>query len=186
MRVVLNPSGADLTRGECLEFWTLVDTSITGRSKNPTMIFDFGDVSENSLAFAPETLTIRHNQNGTIDSLFTGRKIQGLDSLNTERDPFSKAFQWPQAGAANLDRVKQALWDGLNGTSQPTPAEQAGGRTAQSARFGDAGPPTAGHVTWTIPTDLPDGTYTYFCRIHPLMRGAFRVETGAAATASTG
>ena len=27
-----------------------------------------------------------------------------------------------------------------------------------------------------LPTDLPDGTYTYFCRIHPLMRGAFRVE----------
>ena len=26
------------------------------------------------------------------------------------------------------------------------------------------------------PSDLPDGTYTYFCRIHPFMRGAFRVD----------
>jgi plastocyanin len=26
-----------------------------------------------------------------------------------------------------------------------------------------------------IPTDLDPGTYTYFCRIHPSMRGAFRV-----------
>ena len=26
------------------------------------------------------------------------------------------------------------------------------------------------------PNDLPTGTYTYFCRIHPFMRGAFRVE----------
>ena len=31
-------------------------------------------------------------------------------------------------------------------------------------------------VTWTIPDDLDPGTYTYFCRIHPMMRGAFRVE----------
>jgi len=29
--------------------------------------------------------------------------------------------------------------------------------------------------TWSTPSDLPVGTYTYFCRIHPFMRGAFRV-----------
>ena len=58
-----------------------------------------------------------------------------------DTDPFSKPFQWPQGGAANLDRIKQALWDGFNGTAQPTPAEQAGGRTAQSARFGGQGLP---------------------------------------------
>ena len=29
--------------------------------------------------------------------------------------------------------------------------------------------------TWTIPNDLPTGTYSYFCRVHPYMRGAFRV-----------
>jgi hypothetical protein len=49
-----------------------------------------------------------------------------------DTDPFSKKFQWPQAGAANLDRIKQALWDAFNGTSQPTVTEQygAGGATA--------------------------------------------------------
>jgi hypothetical protein len=91
MRTVLSPSGIDLTRGEFLEFWTLVD--ITNSTKNPTFIFDFGDVSENSLAFAPETLTINRN-NGTVDSVFTGRKPQGFDTLNTERDAFSKAFNF--------------------------------------------------------------------------------------------
>ncbi len=45
-----------------------------------------------------------------------------------------------------------------------------------SGELGVGGPPTADRTTWTIPTDLPAGTYTYFCRIHPLMRGAFRVE----------
>jgi plastocyanin len=45
-----------------------------------------------------------------------------------------------------------------------------------SGELGAVGPPTAGRVTWSTPTDLPPGTYTYFCRIHPSMRGAFRVE----------
>lgn len=45
-----------------------------------------------------------------------------------------------------------------------------------SGELGTGGPPTANRTTWTIPSNLPAGTYTYFCRIHPLMRGAFRVE----------
>lgn len=48
--------------------------------------------------------------------------------------------------------------------------------TYDSGELGTGGPPTANRTTWTIPADLPAGTYTYFCRIHPLMRGAFRVE----------
>jgi len=41
--------------------------------------------------------------------------------------------------------------------------------------FGVAAPPTVGRTTWSTPADLSVGTHTYFCRIHPLMRGAFRV-----------
>jgi plastocyanin len=29
--------------------------------------------------------------------------------------------------------------------------------------------------TWSVPANLSPGTYTYFCRIHPFMRGSFRV-----------
>jgi plastocyanin len=36
--------------------------------------------------------------------------------------------------------------------------------------------PAANRDTWQTPKDLPSGTYTYFCRIHPFMRGAFRVN----------
>ena len=31
-------------------------------------------------------------------------------------------------------------------------------------------------IDWTTPANLPPGTYTYFCRVHPFMRGAFRVR----------
>ena len=39
-----------------------------------------------------------------------------------------------------------------------------------------AGAPASATDTWKTPEDLPAGTYTYFCRIHPFMRGSFRVE----------
>ena len=34
----------------------------------------------------------------------------------------------------------------------------------------------ANRVDWRTPANLPPGTYTYFCRVHPFMRGAFRVK----------
>jgi hypothetical protein len=33
----------------------------------------------------------------------------------------------------------------------------------------------AQRVTWNTPRSLKPGTYTYFCRVHPFMRGSFRV-----------
>ena len=35
-------------------------------------------------------------------------------------DPISKGLAWPNAGVANLDRIKQAIWDAFGGTAQPT------------------------------------------------------------------
>ena len=34
----------------------------------------------------------------------------------------------------------------------------------------------ANRKTWTTPKGLKRGTYTYFCRVHPFMHGAFEVE----------
>ncbi|MFP5355682.1 MAG: cell surface protein SprA, partial [Gemmatimonadota bacterium] len=80
-------AGIDLSRGELLEFWTLVDTAGVRRQRNPTLVFDFGDVSENSVTFAPESLTV-----SGADSVFRGKRLQGFDRLGSERDPFSRAF----------------------------------------------------------------------------------------------
>jgi hypothetical protein len=80
-------TGVDLTRGEYVEFWTQVDTAATRRLQNPTLILDFGDVSENSVAFAPESLIVVED-----DSVYSGKQIQGWNVLDTERDRFSRAF----------------------------------------------------------------------------------------------
>ena len=43
--------------------------------------------------------------------------------------------------------------------------------------YGPAGlSPAANRLDWSTPPDLGPGTYTYFCRVHAFMRGAFRVE----------
>ena len=80
-------AGIDLSRGEQLEFWTLVDTAGIRRQRNPTLVLDFGDVSENSVTFAPETLSVASG-----DSTYRGKKVQGFNRLGSERDPFSRAF----------------------------------------------------------------------------------------------
>jgi hypothetical protein len=39
---------------------------------------------------------------------------------NEATDPLERGYLWPNAGFANLDRVKQALYDAFEGTPQPT------------------------------------------------------------------
>jgi hypothetical protein len=38
-----------------------------------------------------------------------------------------------------------------------------------------AGLPAVGRLNWSTPANLAPGTYTFFCRIHPFMRGVFRI-----------
>ena len=45
-----------------------------------------------------------------------------------------------------------------------------------SGQLGFGGPPTPNRNTWSTPKQLRPGTYAYFCRIHPAMRGSFRVK----------
>ena len=60
---------------------------------------------------------------------------------------------------------------GLNtGISYPL----ANGAGFDSAQLGPA-TPADGQLTWNTPATLRPGTYTFYCRIHPWMRGVFRV-----------
>jgi hypothetical protein len=42
------------------------------------------------------------------------------------KDPPTRAYAWPNAGFADLARIKQALWDAFAGTPQPTTADGLG------------------------------------------------------------
>jgi hypothetical protein len=74
----------------------------------------------------------------------SGRTAPLMDKLGfhvypgTNTDPPSKHYDWPNAGAADLDRIKQAVWDAFNGTAQPMFAEgpATGGLTFMIDEFG--------------------------------------------------
>ena len=51
-----------------------------------------------------------------------------------DRDSLAKGYRWPNAGVANLDRIKQALWDAFHGTAQPTVAEEPSRSPRRRAR----------------------------------------------------
>ncbi|HWL39971.1 MAG TPA: cell surface protein SprA [Gemmatimonadaceae bacterium] len=91
IRTTLGATGSDISRAENLEFWAQI--SVGARlPRNPVVVFDFGEVSENSVVFSPDSLFVRTLPNGERDTTYRGRQIQGFDRLDSERDPFSRAF----------------------------------------------------------------------------------------------
>ncbi|MEP6763619.1 MAG: cell surface protein SprA [Gemmatimonadaceae bacterium] len=90
---VLNASGEDLSRIENIEFFALISTDAVKRRKNPTLLFDFGDISENRVAFTPETLTVKASPTaGRTDTTYLGKRLAGYDRFDSERDKFSRTF----------------------------------------------------------------------------------------------
>ncbi|HYW32336.1 MAG TPA: cell surface protein SprA, partial [Gemmatimonas sp.] len=94
MRTVLNPGGADLSRIETVEFFAQVRTRGELVKRNPTLVLDFGEISENSVAFAPETLTVDAPVRAGLktDSTYRGKRLVGYNRFDSERDQFSRAF----------------------------------------------------------------------------------------------
>ena len=69
----------------------------------------------------------------------------------------------------------RAPCNGRTGVAYPLadgPVRFDSGELGTGSKFATA---AAQRVTWKTPKNLRPGTYNYFCRIHPFMRGAFRV-----------
>jgi hypothetical protein len=135
---------------------------------------EFVDMTELASSPAPDTVTIADftyapgDMSGMFDSVPTVKKGQPLRFDNSFDAPLEKGI-WHTITAC------KAPCTGATGVAYPLADADI---SFDSGELGDAGPPTAGRLDWTIPTDLPEGTYTYFCRVHPIMRGAFRVDDG--------
>jgi plastocyanin len=81
------------------------------------------------------------------------------------------------------DDAAKAIWHTITACAAPCNHSTGIGFPLANGQIGfDSGElgfgtaPAAETNTWSTPKTLPPGTYTYFCRIHPFMRGAFRVE----------
>ena len=71
---------------------------------------------------------------------------------------------------------------GSTGVSYPL-ADGEGDFDSGQLGYGPGGlSAAANRAEWETPRDLDAGTYTYFCRVHPFMRGSFRVRGVRAAS----
>ena len=91
IRQALSTSGTDISHAQNIEMWALVDTALARRQHNPVIVIDVGDVSENTVAIGPTNLAVTRGTTG-LDSTYSGRAVYGRDTLQSERDPFSRAF----------------------------------------------------------------------------------------------
>jgi hypothetical protein len=110
----------------------------------------------------------------------TIRKGQSLTFVNNDAYPAPKTLDFATVLNPNPNYLRSVFHSvtacqypcGLDtGISYPL-ANGAG--NYDSGQLGD-GTPAVGRLDWSTPTSLAAGTYTFFCRIHPFMRGVFRI-----------
>lgn len=96
----------------------------------------------------------------------------------TFRNLDSRPGQNPRLAVYHTITACRAPCNGPTGIAYPLADGKA---TFDSGELG-YGPPQAtaatNRATWKTPKTLSPGTYSYFCRVHPFMRGAFRVVKG--------
>ena len=129
--------------------------NVTGSTVGITnFVTQFGDMSNSGSALNPPTVA----QGQT----FTFRNNDSTGNAFTDY-----IFHTITACASPCNRATGIAYPLANG-----PVDFDSGELG----YGPSGlTPAEGRKTWNTPNNLSPGTYTYFCRIHPYMRGAFRV-----------
>ena len=84
----MSATGVDLSRVEYLEFWVFEDPRYTARNAGASLVFDFGRVYEDAVAFVPTAFTVTPQG----DTVYTGRRRIGEGRLQTERDTLTNAW----------------------------------------------------------------------------------------------
>lgn len=79
--------GVDLSRVEYLEFWVLEDAERRAKDAGVQLVFDFGTVFEDAVAFGPDSFTVAGS-----DTAFSGFQFVGAGRLDTERDTITNVF----------------------------------------------------------------------------------------------
>src|ERR671932_439330 len=94
-------------------------------AKRPAQLSERGNDDPKAPSNA-STSPVRFIQALGAASYASGRERPIMDALAyhpypaSSTDPISKGLPWPNAGVANLDRIKQAVWDAFHGNAQPT------------------------------------------------------------------
>ena len=109
----LSATGVDLSRVEFLEFWVWEDAPRTARANRTTVLFDFGGVFEDALAFVPDSFRVT---GGGADTTYRGARRAGAGRLDSERDPRTQTWSATLNDEGILsDRVVDGIVDATRG-----------------------------------------------------------------------
>jgi hypothetical protein len=121
-------------------------------------VYALGDLTASGTAGRPPTV----KQGGTLT-------FRNLDSPKGQ-DPASAIYHTITGCKAPCNKKTGIAYPIANGKATFDSGELGYGPKGATA--------AANRIEWATPSNLSPGSYTYFCRIHPFMRGAFRVVPG--------
>ncbi|MDH4348363.1 MAG: hypothetical protein OEW17_06120, partial [Gemmatimonadota bacterium] len=129
----LSASGVDLSKNEYLEFWVFHEARATTDSAGVQIIVDLGDVNEDALAIAPESLTVVPG-----DTLYAGRQLVGRARLDTERQS-TGIFNAEADDIGILGDRPDTLWQGNQPVVSPALCKVQLSTTVLVYPWGDLG-----------------------------------------------
>jgi hypothetical protein len=108
----LSVTGVDLSRVEFLEFWVWEDAARLAQANRTAVLFDFGGVFEDALAFTPTSFTVSPEG----DTTYAGVRRTGVGRLDDERDPRTHTWSATLNDEGILsDRVVDGIVDSTRG-----------------------------------------------------------------------
>jgi hypothetical protein len=117
------------------------------------------------------------NPRGSRRCVPTVKEGQSISFVNEDASPLPAGIPGLAPSSAYLNSIFHTItgcrYPCTFGTGISYPLAN-GPVSFSSGELGD-GSPAIGTRRWSTPANLRPGTYTYFCYIHPFMRGAFRV-----------
>jgi plastocyanin len=139
------------------------------------------DPSKLSAVTAPNPIGITDYQYQQGDLAGTGlakrpprvKAGKALTFLNHDAEPAADTFHTITACKEPCNRSTGVAYPIANGRRTFDSGQL--GYNYPGVGYGGAHAPAADRDTWKTPKSLKPGTYTYFCRVHPFMRGSFRV-----------
>jgi plastocyanin len=121
-----------------------------------SFVYALGDLTSSGAKQRPPTV----RPGGTLT-------FRNLDSPR-DGDPADAIFHTITACRAPCNKATGIAYP-LADSKQPFDSGELGFGPRQATA-------AANRVTWKTPKTLSPGTYSYFCRVHPFMRGSFRVK----------
>jgi RTX calcium-binding nonapeptide repeat (4 copies) len=163
------PQGEELTHGHLAEnnHHGGGSTGLPNPSLLPSAPAPSGPIGIDDFLYEPGDLAASAVNPPTI------RPGQSLEFLSQDVGPAENAFHTITSCKAPCNRSTGIAYPIANGPVSFDSGQL--GFNSPSPPYAGFGAPAADRDTWTAPDDLKQGTYNYFCRIHPFMRGSFRV-----------